>query len=392
MDVLEGIIWACIGIVGYTYFFYPLLLVLCNAMAGRKHVVGPAPLSVSFLLPVHNEENNLSRRLDELSRLIQAAGVCGEIIVISDASTDRSVEIARGFAEQGVRVIEMPEKQGKAAALNAGAALTQNDVLVFADARQRWAVDALTRLLENFADPAVGAVSGDLVLESSSGVLAGVGLYWRYEKWLRKQESRLGSQVGVTGAISAVRRPLFCPIPPGTLLDDVYWPMRVVLQGYRVVHDERAVAYDRLPDDTRDEFRRKVRTLAGNYQMLTLLPWAALFPFTNRVWWQWFSHKLLRLVVPWALLAMFFLTMFRAEHYWLVLFWLQTAGYGLGLLGLIPTIGGRVRLLGAAASFLVLNSAAWLAFWVWISGRAGRSWHKVQYVAPRAPPGERGGE
>ena len=206
---------------------------------------------------------------------------------------------------------------------------------------------ALARLVENFADPAIGAVSGDLVLESAPGVLAGVGLYWRFEKWLRKQESRLGSQVGVTGAISAVRRPLFQPIPPGTLLDDVYWPMRVVLQGYRVVHDERAKAFDRLPEMPRDEFRRKVRTLAGNFQLLTLLPVAALFPWSNRVWWQWLSHKLMRLAVPWALLGMLISCVFLTEDIYQIFLWLQLAGYGVGLLGLIPPLGRSVRLLGA---------------------------------------------
>ena len=115
-----------------------------------------------------------------------------------------------------------------------------HDVVVFADARQSWAADALPRLLSNFADPRVGAVSGDLVLRDGAGVLTGVGLYWRFEKWLRRKESQLWSQVGVSGSISAVRRDLFRPIPAGTLLDDVYWPMHVVLQGYRVIHDERA--------------------------------------------------------------------------------------------------------------------------------------------------------
>src|SRR5207248_2251639 len=133
-----------------------------------------------------------------------------------------------------------------------------------------------------FADPEVGAVSGDLTL-TSAGVLGGVGLYWRFEKWLRKKESRLWAQVGVSGSISAVRRKLFRPIPRGTILDDVYWPMQVVLQGYRVVHDSEACAFDRLPPRPGDEFRRKVRTLAGNIQLLTLLP-ALLLPWRNPVW------------------------------------------------------------------------------------------------------------
>jgi cellulose synthase/poly-beta-1,6-N-acetylglucosamine synthase-like glycosyltransferase len=386
MAPLEWLFWICLAVVAYTYILYPLLLVLLNALFRDAGVSPPSSgetpvsrTSVSILLPVHNEEQNLERRLDELTRLVEASGMAGEIIIISDASTDRSAEIARQFAARHVRVIEQPTKQGKAAALNAGAAMAQHELLVMADARQRWAEDALVHLIERFTDPTIGAVSGDLILESAPGVLAGVSLYWRLEKWLRKQESRLYSQVGVTGAISAVRRPLFVPIPPGTLLDDVFWPMHVVLQGYRVVHEERAKAFDRLPDKPRDEFRRKVRTLAGNFQLLTLLPWAALFPWSNRVWWQWGSHKLMRLVVPWALPGIFIASIFLTEDFYQVILWVQLAAYELGILGLIPPIGKRIRLLGAGASFLVLNTAAWLAFWVWISGQAGRSWHKVQY-------------
>ncbi len=163
---------------------------------------------------------------------------------------------------------ELPARVGKAAALNAGCALAEHEIIVFADIRQTWEADALLLLLENFADPSVGAVSGDLLLRDADGVLAGVALYWRYEKMLRRLEGRVWSVVGATGAISAVRRQLFCAIPPGTLLDDVYWPLCVALQGFRVIHDRRAIAYDRLPSRTRDEFRRKVRTLSGNFQLL----------------------------------------------------------------------------------------------------------------------------
>jgi cellulose synthase/poly-beta-1,6-N-acetylglucosamine synthase-like glycosyltransferase len=383
MNVLEWIFWACLAIVVYTYILYPIFVVAINLVL-RRHspeVQTPQPQSVSIVLCAHNEEQNLPRRIVELSKLIATIGGAGEIIVVSDGSTDRSAEIARQHS--GVRVVELPEKQGKAAALSAGAAVAGHEILVFADARQHWADDALMRLVENFADPSVGAVSGDLVLESAPGVLAGVGLYWRFEKWLRMQESRLGSQVGVTGAISAVRRNLFRPIPPGTLLDDVYWPMMVVLHGYRVIHDERAQAFDRLPDQTQDEFRRKVRTQAGNLQLLTLLPGSALLPWSNPVWWQWLSHKLLRLVVPWALLGMLISNLLLVDDpMYAILLALQACGYGLALLGLVPALAQRVRILGTAASVIVLNAAAFVAFWVWIAGRAGKSWHKAQYQAP----------
>jgi biofilm PGA synthesis N-glycosyltransferase PgaC len=182
----------------------------------------------------------------------------------------------------------------------------------------------------------------------------------------------------VTGAISAVRKSLFRPIPPGTILDDVYWPLCVVMQGYRVVHDPRALAYDRLPEHVRDEFRRKVRTLSGNFQLLGRLP-AALAPALNPVWVQFLSHKLMRLTVPWALLAMLGASaalpgpLYRAAFWWQVEFYLVAAA------GLSQGVGVWFRPAAAAASFLVLNAAAWLAFWTWISGRTNRLWHKTTY-------------
>jgi biofilm PGA synthesis N-glycosyltransferase PgaC len=276
-----------------------------------------------------------------------------------------------------VRVIELPVNQGKAVGLSEGCAAAVHPIVVLADARQRWDEDALRFLLEDFADPSVGAVSGELILESQPGVIAGVGLYWRYEKWIRKAESRLHSTAGLTGAICAVRRWLFRPVPAGTVLDDVYWPMRVVLQGSRVVFDGRAQAFDRLPSRPRDEFRRKVRTLAGNYQLVGLLP-RSVVPWRNPIWWQFVSHKLLRLVVPWALIVALVSSFFLRGSVYRDAFWCQVGFYGLGVAGLSRWIG-RGRVPAAAGSFLVLNAAAWMAFWVWLTGRTSRSWRKVAY-------------
>ncbi len=385
MDSLQLVFWLCLAVVTYTYFGYPVLLAAAARLWPRPHRPGPVSASVAIVLAVHNEEKNLARRLDELTALIRATGLPAEVVVVSDGSTDRSVEVAGAFADRGVRVLTLQCNQGKAAALSRGIAEVRHEIVVFADARQRWADDALMRLLETFADPRVGAASGDLVLEAAPGVMAGVGLYWRYEKWLRRMESRVGSQVGVTGAISAARRALLpAAIPTGTLLDDVYWPLCVAMAGGRVVHDERARAFDRLPDRPRDEFRRKVRTLAGNYQLLGLLP-ASLLPWRNPVWLPWVSHKLLRLAVPWALLGMLVSSACLPLVPYRLLFAIQVAGYLLGSLGLVPAVGRRVRLLGAVASLLVLNAAAWLAFWVWLTGQAGKSWRKVDYSEPAAP-------
>jgi poly-beta-1,6-N-acetyl-D-glucosamine synthase len=375
MNWLEAIFWLCAVCVFYTYLGYPLLLALAAKLCRRSVQRATVPTSVSIVLAAHNEGSNILRRLQELIGLLETSGLQGEIIVVSDGSTDETAEQARAFTQEGVHVVELTTNEGKAAALGHGVAVARHGIIVFADARQRWAADALTRLLGNFADPQVGAVSGDLMLESNNGLLNGVGLYWNIEKWLRKKESQVWSQVGVSGSICAVRRALFRPIPKGTILDDVYWPMQVVLQGYRVIHDGKAHAYDRLPPLAADEFRRKVRTLSGNFQLVAQMP-ALLLPWRNPIWLAFISHKLLRLLVPWALLFMLPVSLLLPGLLYRTVFWCQVAGYVLGLLGL-ATAGGRLA--AAAASFLVLNGASWAAFWVWIAGRSGRSWKKVSY-------------
>ena len=388
MEPVTICFWVAAACVLYPYLIYPVLAWALARLCGRPALchgqlaarATPAPRSAAIVVAAHNEAKHIVRRIDEMAALLAASGLEGEIIVISDGSTDGTAAAARAHPSPLVRVIELPERMGKAAALTRGAAAASHEVLAFADVRQTWAPDALARLLENFADPAVGAVSGDLVLCDADGALAGVGLYWRLEKWLRRQESRLWSGVGATGAISAVRRELFRPIPRGTILDDVYWPMRVAMHGRRVVHDERAVAYDRLPDRTGDEFRRKVRTLSGCLQLAARLP-AALVPWRNPVWLQFVSHKLLRLLAPWALLALLASSLLAPNPLYRAAFSCQLVGYAAALLGLWPP-ARRIRPLTFAASFLMLNAAAWVAFWVWLTGRTERAWVKAAYQAP----------
>ena len=386
MPVTEIVFFACVGLILYPYVVYPLLLAVLARLRPRPVRLctdsGPLP-AVSFIIAAHNEQARIEGRLNELVGMLDLrANPADEILVVTDGSTDDTAVVVRRCTTRYVRLVELSERVGKAAAISRAATLAKNDILVFADTRQTWADDALTRLLENFADPAIGAVSGDLVLASADGTMSGVGLYWRFEKWLRRQESAVGSQVGVTGAISACRRALFRPIPAGTLLDDVYWPTGVALQGKRVVHDSRAVAHDRLPEKTRDEFRRKVRTLAGNFQLAQRRP-RLLIPWRNPVWVQFLSHKLARLLVPWALLGLFATSILNEGLLYDIALVAQGIGYALAIAGLLT---GRGRLLNAASSFLVLNAAAWVAFWVWITGRAGVSWTKVSYSAPRIAP------
>jgi cellulose synthase/poly-beta-1,6-N-acetylglucosamine synthase-like glycosyltransferase len=392
MTWLSFVFWLSAACVTYAYVGYPLVLALAARFRPAQRVSEPsAPgLPVSVVLAAHNEQTRIGARIQELVRLVAARPEAGEVIVVSDGSTDGTVETARAAAAEAgsttcgrvlVRVLVQEANLGKAVALNRGFAAANHPLLVFADARQSWADDAIDRLVAPFVDPSVGAVSGDLKVESAPGVMAGVGLYWRFEKWLRRTESRLDSMVSVTGCISAVRRELFPALPAGTVLDDVYWPMAVAMGGHRVVHEERARAFDRLPGRARDEFRRKVRTLAGNYQLMTWMP-AVLLPWRNRLWWQFVSHRALRLLVPWLLLVMLLCAAVLPGTLYAVAFGGQVIFYLLGLAGYWPAIASRSRLASGVASFLVLNAAAWVAFWVWAAGRSARSWAKARYASP----------
>ncbi len=391
MSWLAVLFWLSVTCVLYTYLGYPLVLALAARLRPALPIGAPASvdLAVSVVLAAHNEESHIAARVLELVELVAARAAGGELIVVSDGSTDRTVEKAQAAAAEAelttggpipVRVVVLGSRLGKATALNRAHAEARHPLLIFADARQTWATDAIDRLVAPFAELSVGAVSGDLVVESALGVMAGVGLYWRFEKWLRRTESWLDSMVSVTGCIAAVRRQLFEKLPAGTILDDVYWPLVVAMRGHRVIHEERARAFDRLPERARDEFRRKVRTLAGNFQLMELLP-SALLPWRNRVWWQFVSHRVLRLAVPWALIAMLITSAALGDPLYRAAFWGQTAFYLMGLGGIWPSVAARSRLASAAASFLVLNAAAWVGFWVWASGRSSRSWGKIRYQA-----------
>ena len=377
--MLSIIFWLALAVVFYAYAGYPLILAVRSKLRPRPlRPVGAPPRSVSVVLAAFNEEGTIDRRIREFCRHLGRAGLEGEVVIVSDGSTDGTAAAARACDADHVHVIDLPVNGGKAVALNAGVEAARGEVIVFADSRQRWADDAVSKLIEPFADPQVGAVSGELLLESDPGVLAGVGLYWKYEKAVRKLESRTGSVCGVTGAIAAVRRELYRPLPAGAILDDVHWPLRVAMQGRRIVFEPAARAYDRLPDRARDEFRRKVRTLCGNFQLVRHLP-PAVVPGLNPLWWRFASHKLARLAVPWALLAMLITSALLPGAGYALALSAQLSLYIVAIAGFAWTPASRFRVASAASSFVVLNAAAFLAFWVWITGRSSSSWKKAVY-------------
>jgi cellulose synthase/poly-beta-1,6-N-acetylglucosamine synthase-like glycosyltransferase len=327
--VWELLFWASVLFVAYTYVGYPALL-----LALRRRPVPPLTPSaslprLSLVIAAHNESVRLAAKLQNV-RALDYPTERLQVVVALDGCTDGTEAVARGAAGEGVRVVVLPDHRGKAAALNLALQEATGEIIVFADVRQRIDPGALRALAARFADPEVGVVSGELVLRGTDG--DAVGAYWRYEKAVRSLESRAHSVVGATGALYAVRRPLVPRLPEGTLLDDVYVPMSAVLAGARCVLESGARVFDRTPCCSALEYRRKVRTLAGNFQLLLLLP-SLLHPGRNPVWLQFVSHKVARLFVPYALLLLLVSSFFLPGPFYQAALVLQIAFYGLAAVG-----------------------------------------------------------
>ncbi len=284
---MRVLFWFSLGAVLYTYVGYALLLkVLARMRTAPVRAASILP-SVSAVMAARNEESNLDQKLSNLRNMEYPRDLL-QIVVASDGSTDGTNALLLNHPE--VTPVLLPVAGGKANALNHAVLAATGDVLVFLDVRQSVDFDAISALVAPFADSAVGAVSGELHLETADGQPSpdALGIYWKIEKAVRKLESATGSVVGVTGAIYAMRRELYVPIPPGTLLDDVLIPMQVARAGKRVLFCEAAIARDRIFRQRGKEFGRKVRTLTGNYQLLRLAPW--LLTAGNPLLFRFISH------------------------------------------------------------------------------------------------------
>jgi cellulose synthase/poly-beta-1,6-N-acetylglucosamine synthase-like glycosyltransferase len=336
---------------------YPLFLKISGGRRRapvKKDFSFTAPVSV--VMAVYNGESMIRRKLETLLALDYPPELL-DIIVISDGSTDATESIVREFRDRGVRLLVAP-RGGKAAALNLGFAAATGDILFFTDVRQPLDPACLRHLVANFADPTVGAVTGEMhLLQGDSGEHADMDLYWRYEIWARGRQSEIDSLFNTTGCIYAMRRELSAPLPADTLTDDAMLPLGAFFHGYRVVFDPAAKAYD-YPAVSGTEFRRRFRTLAGLWQVHARLP--ALFTSRNRMRFHFLSHKFGRLALPWLILAFFGAALGIPQS------WFRTAILGCGAAWLalaflnrwIPGDSPLKRISSPARTFLVMNAAA----------------------------------
>ncbi|MCC6622457.1 MAG: glycosyltransferase [Deltaproteobacteria bacterium] len=346
--VARGLFWGAAAVLGATWVGYPLWL---RTRPRREVRRGPFTGTIGVVCVARDEAAHITRRVDELRAQTRAPE---RVVVVDDGSADDTA--ARAEAA-GAVVVQRPA-EGKAAGLGAGVdALGEVDLVVFCDVRQRLAPDALERLARAFADPEVGCASGLLTIVGAQGP----GLWWRYETMVRLLESRSGSVVGATGALYAVRRALFVAPPSGLVLDDVWVPMHVARQGFRVVLEQDAHALD-VEAEVAREARRKLRTLAGNHQLVRAAPWLRS-PRGNPLFSRFLWHKRMRLVAPLALGVMGVSAAVEARRplYRAVAVGLGAAVATWAVRQRRPDFGGR---LGAMAeTFVALHVSAARAWW-----------------------------
>jgi len=387
---MSAIFWASLALLAYTFAGYAALVMLLARWRGRPVRREAWLPRVTVVMPVYNGAALVIPKLRSILGQSYPHELL-DVIVACDGCDDDTAPRALSLQDPRVRVLDFPRRRGKAACLRDAVAQARADVIVLTDVRQRLDADAVRLLLENLADPQVAGASGELVLEhdGESAFARAIDAYWRHEVRLREAEAALHSSVGATGPFYAIRRECFVAPPLDTILDDVEIPMAAVMQRRRIVYDRRAIAYDRASTTLADERRRKIRTLAGNFQVVARNP-RFLLPWRNPVALQFVSHKVLRLAAPALLLACFAANAALAAQggFYGAMMVLQLLAYGMALLGIAwpaATAFAPVRL---AAAFVSLNACVVLGLVEFVANRRAHLWKMSEIAAkPERPRG-----
>lgn len=374
------IFWLSIAGIGYIYVGYPLLVWACGRFWGTELDREPWTGPISVVIVAHNEATDLWEKLDSIFASDCADQIC-EVLVGSDGSTDETVRTINNYPEDRVRLVEFEERCGTPACLNELIPQCTSEIVVLTDARQRLHYEAISGLAAVFADVRVAAVSGEVVTqdpEQANPAGGGVGFYGKYERWIRRSESRFRSVPGVTAALYAIRRNVFRPLPVDAVLDDVVLPMQLVSRGYHCAFEPGAIAYDYPLPSPEQDVARKRHTIAGCAQLLQLKPgW--LSPHTNQIWWEYMSHKIARLASP-LLLVGAGVANFALIGHWIFaeLAALQILLYLMAFLGWhYQRRGSRLKLCGPPLTFVMLNTTTLAALWDAVQGRFTPTWQRA---------------
>jgi cellulose synthase/poly-beta-1,6-N-acetylglucosamine synthase-like glycosyltransferase len=384
--------WISVGGILYTYFGYPLLIFLLAKLIYKPETYSVSQPPVTLLIAAYNEESVIESKIRN-SLAIDYPKNLFQVIIVADGSTDKTCEIVKRYTNSGVDFLYEPERRGKMAAINRALPQARGEIIIFSDANNYYPEDALGKLIRPFADPAVGATTGAKVIEQGDGSLGNSeGLYWKYESFIKKQESRLGSCTSAAGEMLAIRKSLYSPPPENVINDDFYIAMQIVRKGYRLLYVPEARSIERVSPSAEDEVTRRTRINAGRFQAIAMAN--QILPRRPLLIWQILSHKFLRPLIPFGmisaalfnLLAVLFPPQGRSlfllsRPYSLIFLGMQILFYALAWLGKAYGDRGQqnklLRLLYLPTFLTNSNWAALMGFVRFLRGGQSHLWERI---------------
>ena len=376
----------CLLTVGFAYAGYPVVIYMLSKLFGRSEK--PKPLAddqlplVSLLIAAYDEEDEIERRLVNAMALDYPADRL-EIVIASDGSTDRTCDIVRRVAAANpgrIRLLDYTDNRGKATVLNDAFQTIRGEIVVLSDANTTMREDSLRRLVKWFAIPDIGVVCGRLVMTDPSTGNNVDSMYWKYETFLKKCESKLGALLGSNGAIYAIRKELFPGVPAGTIIDDFYIPLAAKRRyKCRIIYETRAVACEETAISIRDEFHRRSRIGAGGFQSIGML-WRLLWPRHGWVAFAFLCHKVVRWLCPFFLIVAFVSNFFLLDTlFGQVTLALQVGGYTAALAGnWMPSKPKFLRVFRLPTMFATMNAALLVGFFKWLFRNQSGAWKRTE--------------
>ncbi len=377
---MEYLFWILIAVTVYTYFGYALLIPLIGLFVKRPVDRRDITPRVTFLITAYNEEKNIRKKLTEVLALDYPREQL-EVMVASDGSTDRTDDIVREFRDQGVVLKRVEGRVGKTATQNEAVKAATGDVIIFSDATTVYEKDAIRKLVRNYNDPEVGAVSGRYEYVNPTGAPVGTGsiLFWKYENFIKSMQTRIRTISGCCGCIYSVRKAAYVPLP-GDIISDLVEPLMVIRRGYRVVFEQEAIAYEETTEKSHEEFRMRIRVITRAMRGILfarglLNPFR--FPFVS---FQLISHKVLRWLIPFFLIGLLAANAFLLDRqFYVITFALQVAFYLLALAGLAADrMGKKFKPAAVPLYFCIVNTASLIAFFKTLAGQKMVTWETVR--------------
>ena len=376
--IIQIIFWVSFFLIFWTCFGYMIMLKVISVLRGKKVKKGGYFPEVSLIITVFNEENNIREKIENSFSLTYPKEKL-EIIVVSDGSTDRTEDIVKSFKDKRIKLLTLPQRQGKHFGQGKGIKIAKSELLVFSDVSTFLRSDAIENIVENFADPEIGCVSGLDEVKSGGFSSQGEGFYVKYEMKLRALESISNSLVGVSGSFFAVRKHL-CKNWIGNLSSDFYLPIIIYINGYRTVLEDTAIVYYEILDEQRNEFTRKVRTIVHGMEVLFRFK-EILNPFKYGLYsMQMMSHKLSRWLVPLYLIFLFWtnLLLIDTAAIFLVALIFQTVFYLLALAGFLISGLERHFIFKIPLFFVMVNYSIIVAWHNFLLGNKFIIWEPTK--------------